>query len=486
MSVDAAAVDAFRQEIQGNVVEPYKLAHVRHLVMRVTHPEQARRALAAMLDPFSERPSITSAAASHPEEATGPFVNVGFSFLGLKALGVPNQYSRLFPPEFQAGMVARAGLLGDVDASAPEHWVDGLQSPAVVHVMFTVYGRSAEEVAEAADQVLDGGRRGFAESAHFDGEALVQTGPGQFAPFSEAPPDVYGASAYTRHRGEHFGFRDGLSQPRFAGFRGDRPAPGDPREPLGVVLLGHPTLQPIAVPVPPYPLGHNGAFNAFRVLAQDVAGFRRYVAQVAKEQGIAEELLRAKMCGRWPNGIPLELADSADIADKVLAENNGRAPNAFDFSDDQDGAVCPVGSHIRRTNPRAAHIVQRPANRARRLVRRGMPFGPWLKQGHEHEQQPRERGLLGSFLCASLSTQFESMQFDWINLGLLDPSITGRHDPLVGANDPASSTFTFHAGDQWRTVRGLPRFVETMGGAYFFIPSMEALVWLGSAGWAKG
>jgi deferrochelatase/peroxidase EfeB len=252
-----------------------------------------------------------------------------------------------------------------------------------------------------------------------------------------------------------------------------------------VVLLGHPTSTSVAVPVPDPPaLGRNGTFAALRVLAQDVAGFRRFVAGAAAAEHVAPELVAAKMCGRWPNGVPLHLAKSAGDADamRAAADAGTLDLNDFDFTDDEDGHFCPAGSHIRRANPRAAPIVQRPANRSRRLVRRGVPFGPWLPEGND-PVETRERGLLGNFLCASLSTQFEAMQYDWINLGLQDPSITTTHDPLVGASDPATSRFTWTDDDGPHTVRGLPRFVETMGGAYFFVPSLPALAWLGSAGW---
>ncbi len=37
---------------------------------------------------------------------------------------------------------------------------------------------------------------------------------------------------------------------------------------------------------------------------------------------------------------------------------------------------CPAGAHIRRVNPRGGQIVQRIANYTRRLVRRGMSYGP--------------------------------------------------------------------------------------------------------------
>jgi len=43
------------------------------------------------------------------------------------------------------------------------------------------------------------------------------------------------------------------------------------------------------------------------------------------------------------------------------------------------------------------------------------------------------------------------------------------------------SSFTFWTREtQWRTVTGIPSFVETMGGAYCFVPTMGAIRWIAS------
>jgi hypothetical protein len=77
---------------------------------------------------------------------------------------------------------------------------------------------------------------------------------------------------------------------------------------------------------------------------------------------------------------------------------------------------------------------------ARRLVRRGTPYGPAYDPAKRDRDKPEpERGLLGNFIGASLGAQFEAMSCDWLNLGLQDPRITGSNDPIVGANDPSTS-----------------------------------------------
>jgi hypothetical protein len=128
---------------------------------------------------------------------------------------------------------------------------------------------------------------------------------------------------------------------------------------------------------------------------------------------------------------------------------------------------------MRRTNPRGGPIVQRIANYSRRLVRRGMSYGPDFDPENPDD---RERGLLGNFMGANLGAQFEAVTCDWLNLGLHDPAVTGTNDPLLGANTAETSWFdlSLRNGGTIR-IRGLPRFVTTRGGAYTFLPSLTAI-----------
>ena len=119
--------------------------------------------------------------------------------------------------------------------------------------------------------------------------------------------------------------------------------------------------------------------------------------------------------------------------------------------------------------------MQRAANHTRRVVRRGVPYGPPWDPAHPDEK----RGLLGVFLCANLGAQFEALQCDWLNLGLQDPRITGSHDPLLGANAPETSWLDVPLpSGKVITLRGFPRFVQMRGGAYTFIPGIQAIRYL--------
>ena len=62
------------------------------------------------------------------------------------------------------------------------------------------------------------------------------------------------------------------------------------------------------------------------------------------------ELLAAKLMGRWRSGAPFVLAPDKD--DPSLADDPQRSNN-FNYAEmDPQGYAVPLGSHIRRMNPR--------------------------------------------------------------------------------------------------------------------------------------
>lgn len=460
--------DVELHQLQGNILRGYGRSYraVRHLVLRVVDPRAAREALATMVDGDRSTPDITRADRSAKDVGFRWCLNVGFTWRGLAALGLPASSLHTFPPEFREGMVARAARLGDVGTSAPEHWIAGLADAANVHLIVTVHGQTTSDVTGISAHVL----------AAQAGRAFA------FVAAGAAPLDGETFTGDEAERRVHFGYRDGISQPRFETIHDDASVPGRPFTPLGAVLLGHPAPIPgieWGVPAPADQLGRDGTFNAFRVLGQDVVGFETFLHTTADRLGCSAEEVAAKMCGRWRNGAPLALAPTETDAEAFDQADINR----FGYLEsDADGTRCPIGSHIRRTNPRDAHIVQRSTNDVRAVVRRGMPFGPPYIPGAAEAPGIR-RGLLGNFVCASLATQFEGMQADWLNLGLQDPRVTGTNDPLVGANDETTSVVEWSTAAGERVeIRGLPRFVHTLGGAYCFVPTIRAVRWIASGG----
>ena len=57
-------------------------------------------------------------------ESDNRWVNVAFTWEGLRALGVDEASLATFPEEFKQGMVARAEMLGDTGANHPSCWVE--------------------------------------------------------------------------------------------------------------------------------------------------------------------------------------------------------------------------------------------------------------------------------------------------------------------------------------------------------------------------
>jgi hypothetical protein len=465
-------------ELQGNILRGYKSNHVRHLLLGVASRNDACAFLRAAANGGNKDvPAITRESpgrwSDHPDTPKPDVCfNIGITLAGLKALGTSSDSLATFPSEFIEGMATRAVKLGDFGDSAPDQWLSPFDQPERLHIIASIYG---------------------------DDPALFDPVEAQIARFFTVLGALNGRNLPENR--VFFGYVDSISQPRFENVhqRGKEQV-DEPLDPLGTVLLGHPTmLESLRFRVPdPCVLGYNGSFNAFRVLAQDCAGFETYLTMTAEallhheqvesllrrdavEQigaGLTyiealREIIAAQLCGRWRlNGAPL--ARFPDGPPAVVSE---RDLTNFDYTRD---SACPAGTHIRRSNPRGGPIVQRISSRTRRLIRRGMVYGPDFVST---EPDGAERGLLGNFIGASLGAQFEAVMYDWVNLGLHDPQLVGSNDPLIGANMPDTSWFDLRlkTGATIR-LRGLPRFVRTRGGAYTFLPSLPAIAYLAGRG----
>jgi Dyp-type peroxidase family len=190
---------------------------------------------------------------------------------------------------------------------------------------------------------------------------------------------------------EHFGFRDGVSQP---GIRGLTPRSNPTAEPdqglPGQDLIwpgqfvfsysGQDPNDPIKPAPPPAmaaPWLKNCAYMVFRRLEQKVPEFSAFGAQQAAALGMDSELLASRMVGRWRSGAPLELTPLQD--DTGLGPDATRNNN-FVFGNDPFQRACPYAAHIRKTNPRDDIVINGKINKAavqiRRIIRAGIPFGP--------------------------------------------------------------------------------------------------------------
>jgi deferrochelatase/peroxidase EfeB len=180
-----------------------------------------------------------------------------------------------------------------------------------------------------------------------------------------------------------------------------------------------------------------------------------------------EEWLAAKVVGRWSDGTPITLAPERPKRHTIT---DLRTINAFGYADDPQGRVCPVGAHIRRTNPREGLAGEGDRTRRHRIVRRGMPYGPPL-HGDEDDREPR--GLFFSCFNASIARQFEIVQ-SWSVDGNVFGLGPGDRDFFAGA-DPGTDDFKIPGEPPIRIPGPGKPLVTVRGGEYLFLPSISGL-----------
>jgi Dyp-type peroxidase family len=374
------------------------------------------------------------------------WVTVAFTWNGLRALGVDETSLATFPDEFRQGMVARAETLGDAGANHPDKWVDKTNSPEL-HAIAILFARNEEERGRCAAE-----HQTFL--AHCDGVEVLST-----LDLEATPPFDYAH--------DHFGYRDRLSQPVIEG-SGDTPTPGS-GAPLkaGEFILGYPDENGHVTLPQPEILSRNGSFMAYRRMEEHVGKFRDFLranGSTPEEQ----ELVAAKLMGRWRSGAPLVLAPEKD--DAALGADPQRN-NHFNYKQqDPHGYAVPLGSHIRRMNPRDTDANM---NR-RRMIRRGATYGPPLPEGAPEDGQ--ERGIAAFVICASLVRQFEFAQNVWVNDKNFH-ELGNERDPIIG-NQDGTLEYKIPKRPIRKTITGLPAFTTVKGGAYFFVPGLKALRYL--------
>ena len=313
------------------------------------------------------------------------WVTVAFTWNGLRALGVDEASLATFPEEFKQGMVARAEMLGDTGENHPDHWVGGLASPDL-HAIAILFARDAAE-------------RGRCQAEH---DKLVAQCEGvevlSSLDLEATPPFDYAH--------DHFGYRDRLSQPVIEG-TGEEPTPGSgaPLKP-GEFILGYPDEDgpPANLPQPEI-LSRNGSYMAYRRLEEHVGRFRDFLREHGKTPE-EQELDRGETDGTLAQRRTAR-AGAGEGRSRLGADPQRN--NNFNYKEmDPHGYAVPLGSHMRRMNPRdtAANM-----NR-RRMIRRGATYGPHLPE--DAPDDGVERGIAAFVICASLIRQFEFAQNVWV------------------------------------------------------------------------
>ncbi len=477
-------------DVQGLVRFGYKHhTEAVFLLLRVREAQAARAWLAGVC--------VTSAVEMNP--VPDSTLQIAVSSDGLRALGVSPDIVDGFSQEFLDGMAgdpSRARRLGDEGPSDPKYWAWG-SGNRVPHCAVLLY---------ALPGCLEARRLAIEAQCAAGFEVLQRLGTTDIGP------------------NEPFGFRDGISQPQLDW---DLAQPASDRTQLeytnlsclGEFLLGYPNeyglytprplldpsrdaggLLPRALEAPDrLDLGRNGSYLVVRQLRQDVSGFWRALDRYAAGDPAERERLGAAMVGRTRLGQPIVDTSAATL-------------NDFTYGADPDGIRCPLGAHIRRTNPRNADlpagapgILSRlvrtlgfdaaargrdlvSSTRYHRLLRRGREYGAPVSIAQALAGTAMETDVGLHFMClnANLQRQFEFVQNAWI----ISNRFNGLHDesdPLLGnrqmgAGGTPSDGFSMpQPAGPARRLSGVPQFVTVTGGAYFFLPGIRALRFLASA-----
>ena len=444
-------------------------------------------------------------------------LNLAFSGLGLKKLSIEVDLTDADNVIFTDGMAADASALGDKlnDQGLPKGWDFGYDEQTTPDILLILGGDSIESLKKTVAYLCED----IGQGHEHNGIELIFQEIG-----SRLPGDA-----------EHFGFRDGISQP---GIRGkynlgdEQPLITrryvDPEDPLsefqsrpgqalvypGQYVFGY-ASQALGDPRRPGPIKQsphhwmkNGSFLVLRKLAQDVPLFRAECARFAQElklsgsvnENFTSEKMQAMLVGRWPKGTPLIVSpdqeDETIAADlerinyfsfgsraqqdtKVVTPDGKRTIRGQGHAGDKMGLLCPLFAHVRQVNPRdTSHDLEGAASRTlqMQMQRRGIAYGPVYDEA-DPNSAITPRGLLFMSYQTSLVQQFKKLTENWMNQ--IGGPHQGGHDLLVGQppqnSDEREAYVTLKPfGLKKKTIRTKERWVTAKGGGYFFAPSKSA------------
>jgi Dyp-type peroxidase family len=470
-------------DIQGDVLAPFNKDNRVYLFYAFPDQASGRAWLVELIPSIANTNDVASfnAAFSAARAANGgvdppnmqaTWVNVSLTFSGLTTLINANtpvaSEITSWSAHFASGPADPTVLAnnGDTGASDPKNWKFG--SDNRIHAMLNIQSDDPTALAAKVQEL-----QSLADKHGMNPPLFEQDGATLPMP-------------QTGH--EHFGFRDGISQPGVNGF--DPPEQNDPNSdpsaPLGHVA-GHPQAEIIQAgefilgePVepdfqeqqfPPPELQHldwmkNGSFQVVRRLNQDVPGFWNEITSALPADGsVSEDLVGAKVIGRWKSGTPIDL--SADQDNNFTLDTT---INNFIYQGDPQGLRCPHFAHIRKVYPREHDSF---GDRAKRILRRGVPFGPAFVPGSGSGQDAnQERGLFFVAYMARIERQFEFLMLNWARNSDFPSTQTGL-DPVIGASD--GGTCTIERQGQPPIQLQVESFVTTTGTLYAFVPSLTAL-----------
>lgn len=437
--------------VQGIVHHFYRCSFFRYLLFRFDTPASGKALLGGLA------PLVTSA--TTPDAPDAQFLNVGITFEGLQALGLDATILQEFPNDFTEG--PSPIVMGDYGASAPDQWWHRQFQTSAIHLLVQLSCKN------------DNARATFTETVR---ELATKAGAHELFGTPDGTP-IDGQ--YLDNGRLHFGYRDGISSPDVAW----DDATTDPKKTnFREFILGYstPAISSSPKQVPSRPtsaraaeLVTDGSYAVVKWLHQDVATFNAFLEtegpRIAPERSAAdaEELLAAKLLGRWRDGTPLVL--SPDAPNTNLASSDD-----FAYKDaDPHGLKCPFAAHVRVVNPRDQPLNFAEFGVVPKILRRGTPFGPPLEGTTD---DGKLRGLIGMFLCSSISAQVYKLMA-WMKRTDFSPSLTNPvgQDSLGSRLVPGASPIYEIPTPQGVVSLTLPDFTRTLGCAFFFVPGLEGL-----------
>ena len=507
-----------RATIQGNIIPGFNKDHQHFLFLRLSDTKQAKQWLQWISPLITSMEEALAFVRVHrtlrlrlgvkEPSMRATWVNIAFSFRAIEVLAGEADAAAFGDQSFRQGLSTRSTYLGD--PTDPEH-------PG--HVSHWVVGGPEDEadilVIVAADDHGD-----LVSSVQ---KIKHQADKSELQLLFEQRGDTL-PNPLQGH--EHFGFKDGVSQPGVRGKVSTAPGdfitpryldPADPRAPYfarpgqlllwpGQFLLGEPRQQtedlyssaPAATNFPHW--AALGSYLVCRRLRQDVPAFWQFAIGAAALLGISAQTFASLLVGRWPSGAPImrtPAADNAALASDIWANNHfifndttrpsmlrpipGYAGDTFpQAAADLLGTVCPHFAHIRKTNPRdiATDLGKPHDSMLRMILRRGIPFGDPIVGVKKPTPKllRQERGLM--FICygSSIEDQFELLTRRWSN-SPIQPDF-GGHDPIIGQSDRNGVRERFidvPAPSGNRRIKLTGEWVLPTGGGYFFAPPIEAI-----------
>jgi Dyp-type peroxidase family len=455
--------------VQGHIVPGFYTRFLSLVFVQLLDIRRARSALGHLSKDLTVVSDLISPGRRQkhldPKERPECLLNVAFTSRGFATLSVDT--STLDDSAFKQGMWWRSSLLGDCQKQQ-EHWLVG--GPSNEPDLVLIFGAArAMDIRRKWDSLAQ--LFGRVRVVHVDNGARLSGG-------------LSGC--------EHFGFRDGISQPRLRGRLLGYPlthlwpperrsADSDDLVWPGEFILGYPKKAGDESVVSGDDWKRDGSFMVYRRYVQDVSKFWNAVSGLAAEvraalpalKGIDARGVAARLIGRWPSGAPIALSpmrDNPKLSDENAFNFIPPLPNMVDQAtgDVFTEVRCPLAAHIRKANPRDDGILEVP-----RIIRRGIPFGP-------EYPAPGERGLLFLAFQASITDQFEFIQTHWMN----EPNGLHGHegvDPLVGKSTNGNRPFLLALASNESTVHhfhvNVPSStVWVSGGAYFFAPSVSTVL----------